>query len=78
MSVIGPRPFIPEEQAQLPADRLVVKPGLSCYWQIADTVKMSDAEQLELDYQYIRERGIWTDLKLIGATVKVVLFGKNC
>ena len=73
MSVIGPRPFIPEEQAQLPDDRLAVKPGLSCYWQIMDTTQMSYEDQLELDYKYIRERGVWTDLKLIGKTIKVIL-----
>ncbi len=77
MSVIGPRPFIPEEQAQLPEDRLLVKPGLSCYWQIADTTKMSYEDQLELDYQYIRERGVRTDLKIIWETIKAICGGRN-
>lgn len=78
MSVVGPRPFIPEEQAQLPIDRLCVKPGLSCYWQIADTTKMSYEEQLELDYRYIREQGVRTDLKIIWMTIKLILCGENC
>ena len=78
MTVIGPRPFIPSEQSQLPDDRLQVKPGLSCYWQLEDTTKMSNEEQLELDYRYIRERGVRTDLKIIFATVKSVLKGGNC
>ena len=78
MTVIGPRPFIPSEQSQLPDDRLQVKPGLSCYWQLADTTKMSDEEQLELDYRYIRERGIITDLKIIFETVKSIFKGGNC
>ena len=77
MSVIGPRPFIPSEQAQLPEDRLCVKPGLSCYWQITDTVKMSYEDQLELDYRYIRERSVWTDLKIIGMTIKMICHGGN-
>ena len=78
MSVIGPRPFIPEEQAQLPVDRLSVKTGLSCYWQITDTTKMSYEDQLELDYRYIRERSIWTDIKLIGLTIRLIFGGGNC
>ena len=78
MTVIGPRAFIPSEQSLLPDDRLQVKPGLSCYWQLADTTKMSDEEQLELDYRYIRERGVRTDLKIIFATVKSVFKGGNC
>lgn len=77
MTIIGPRPFVRVEQDQLPSDRLLVKPGLSCYWQITDTVKMSDEDQLELDYKYIRERSIGTDIKIILATVKMILGGGN-
>lgn len=78
MTVVGPRPFIPSEQAQLPADRLQVKPGLTCYWQITDTTKMRYEDQLELDYKYIRERGVWTDLKLIWGTIRLIFKGGNC
>lgn len=78
MSIIGPRPFIPAEQEQLPADRLLVKPGLSCYWQIEDTTKMTNEDQLELDYKYIRERSFGTDIKIIFLTVGVVFRKKNC
>lgn len=78
MSFIGPRPFVVKEQDQLPSERLAVKPGLSCYWQITDTTKMSTEEQLELDYKYIRERSVSTDLSLIFKTVMVVFKGKNC
>ena len=78
MTIIGPRAFIPSEQAQLPLDRLQVKPGLSCYWQITDTTKMSYEEQLELDYRYIRERGIKTDIKLIWKTIKHIFKEGNC
>ena len=77
MTIIGPRPFVRAEQDQLPSDRLLVKPGLSCYWQITDTVKMPQEEQLELDYKYIRERSIGTDIKIILATVKMILGGGN-
>lgn len=78
MSFIGPRPFVVKEQDQLPSERLSVKPGLSCYWQITDTTKMSTEEQLELDYKYIRERSVSTDLSLIFKTIMVVFKGKNC
>ncbi len=78
MTIVGPRPFIPSEQEQLPSDRLQVKPGLSCYWQLERTLDMNDEEQLELDYRYIRERGILTDLKIIWKTVCSVVGAKNC
>lgn len=77
MTIIGPRPFVRAEQDQLPSDRLLVKPGLSCYWQITDTVKMPQEEQLELDYRYIRERSIGTDIKLIFATIGMILGANN-
>ena len=77
MTIIGPRPFVRSEQDQLPSDRLLVKPGLSCYWQITDTVKMPQEEQLELDYRYIRERSVLVDIKLIFVTIKMILGASN-
>ena len=77
MTIIGPRPFVRSEQDQLPSDRLLVKPGLSCYWQITDTVKMSNEDQLELDYKYIRNRSVKVDLEIIWATVMLVIKGSN-
>lgn len=77
MTIIGPRPFLKVEQDQLPSDRLLVKPGLSCYWQLADTVKMSNEDQLELDYKYIRNRSVKTDLEIIFKTIMSVVKGTN-
>ncbi len=77
MSIVGPRPFIPCEQEQLPEDRLFVKPGLSCYWQIGGKNDLSQAEQIALDRKYITERSLWTDVKIIARTVVHVLSGKN-
>jgi lipopolysaccharide/colanic/teichoic acid biosynthesis glycosyltransferase len=77
MTIIGPRPFVRAEQDQLPIERLLVKPGLSCYWQIADTVKMSNEEQMELDYKYIKNRSVKTDLEIIFATLMSVVKGSN-
>ncbi|MBQ9375956.1 MAG: sugar transferase [Ruminococcus sp.] len=77
MSVIGPRPFIPAEQAELPDERLMVKPGLSCYWQIGGKNSISLDEQMELDFKYIEERSVVTDLKIIGKTIKSVFKSDN-
>lgn len=78
MSIIGPRPFIEDEQRELPDDRLLVKPGLSCYWQIGGGNTLSTIEQIDLDRRYIRERSLWTDIKIIGKTILHVVCGKNC
>lgn len=78
MSIIGPRPFIPSEQKNLPPDRLLVKPGLSCYWQIGGKNELPEAEQIALDRKYIQERSLKTDFKIFCKTVIHVLSRKNC
>lgn len=78
MTIVGPRPFIPDEQDKLPEDRLLVKPGLSCYWQIGGGNDLPLEEQIALDRRYIKERSMWTDIKIIFRTVAHVLGGKNC
>ena len=78
MSVIGPRPFVPSEQENLPDQRLLVKPGLSCYWQIGGKNSLTVEEQLELDFKYIEDRSVATDLKIIFKTFAIVLRNDNC
>lgn len=77
MAVIGPRPFIEDEQRKLPSDRLLVKPGLSCYWQIGGKNNLSLSEQIELDSRYIRERSIIVDIKIIVKTVILIFKREN-
>lgn len=73
MSIIGPRPFIESEQNRLPSDRLIVRPGLSCYWQIGGKNSLSMQEQIELDRKYIRERSLLVDAKIILLTLKFIV-----
>ena len=77
MSVVGPRPALPKEVATYSSrqnQRLLVKPGLTCFWQ---TRRNRDAisfdEWVELDLLYIKKCSAWTDFKLIIQTVGVVL-----
>lgn len=77
MSVIGPRPFIEEEQRNLPDDRLLVKPGLSCYWQIGGKNDLSLREQIELDRRYVYERSVIVDAKILMKTMAMVVGGEN-
>lgn len=77
MSIIGPRPFIPEEQSLLPGDRLLVKPGLSCYWQIGGKNTLSIQEQIALDRKYVAERSFMVDIKIIIKTFFVIFNKEN-
>lgn len=77
MSIVGPRPALPREVEQYDAyarQRLIVTPGLTCYWQIQpNRNQLTFDEWLELDIKYIRERSLLTDWKIILATVFTVI-----
>ncbi len=81
MSIIGPRPLATYEQDQFTdyqKQRLAVKPGLSCIWQI-EKIDNSDFDFLiEKDFEYIADRSLWFDTKLIFRTFGVVFKSKNC
>ena len=77
MSVVGPRPALPNEVAtynDYQRQRLLVKPGMTCYWQTRrnrDSITFD--EWVDLDLLYIRQCSVWADFKLIIQTVGVVL-----
>ena len=76
MSVVGPRPLPTYETAQLnetQRQRLLVKPGLVCYWQISGRSSISFDEWMEMDYRYINNASLFTDLSIIFAAVPAVL-----
>lgn len=77
ISIVGPRPALPKEVAQYGAyqrQRLLVKPGITCYWQTRrDRDSIDFDEWVDLDLLYVRKCGVLTDLKLIVQTVGVVL-----
>lgn len=77
MSIVGPRPALPAEVAtydDYQRQRLLVKPGMTCYWQTRrnrDSITFD--EWVDLDLLYIKKCSAWSDLKLIIQTVGVVL-----
>lgn len=77
MSIVGPRPGLPREVAQYndyDRQRLLITPGLTCYWQIQPNKNdLSFEEWVALDVRYIKERSFLTDWKIILATFGTVL-----
>ncbi|WP_204212582.1 sugar transferase [Collinsella sp. An271] len=77
LSVVGPRPALPREVAAYDdhqRQRLLVKQGLTCYWQTRrDRDSITFDRWIDLDLLYIRKCSAWTDLKLIFQTVGCVL-----
>ena len=77
MSVVGPRPALPNEVAaynDYQKQRLLVKPGLTCYWQTRrnrDSITFD--EWVALDLLYVKKSSPWSDIKLVIQTVGTVL-----
>lgn len=76
MSIVGPRAIQKtQEYTEYEMQRLVVQPGLTCYWQISGRADVSWEEWVELDLDYIQDMSLWTDIKIIAKTFGVVLRG---
>lgn len=79
MSIVGPRPAIPHEVAEYndyQRQKLLVKPGLTCIWQVSGRNSIGFDEWVDMDLEYITTRNLWMDIKLIFKTVGV-LFGDD-
>lgn len=79
MSVVGPRPILYEQMEACNAyekQRLVVKPGLTCYWQVCGRAKIKWEQWVELDLKYIQDMSIKKDIELIIRTFPAV-FGQD-
>ncbi|MCD7784404.1 MAG: sugar transferase [Oscillospiraceae bacterium] len=76
MSIVGPRPALPREVEQygdFERQRLLVRPGLTCYWQTHHARnEVSFEEWMKLDAKYVREYSFKEDWKLIFRTFSVI------
>lgn len=80
MSIVGPRPSLPSEVAQYndyQKQRLLVKPGITCIWQVSGRNKIGFEEWVELDLEYIKNQSTSFDIKLILKTIPVLLGDRN-
>ncbi len=80
MSIVGPRPNLPSEVCHyLPwqRKRLDVTPGITCFWQITGRSHIGFEEWMRLDLEYIRQRSLSTDLKIMLKTVPAIIARKG-
>lgn len=80
MSIVGPRPLPTYETEQLRPyykRRMLVKPGLTCYWQISGRNDVEFDEWMKMDLRYAEKSSIGEDIKIILQTVITVLTGKG-
>ncbi len=80
MSMVGPRPALPDEVAQWDGelrDRLRVLPGLTGMWQVSGRSDTSFEQYRRLDLYYVDNWSLGHDLRICAKTVGVVLTGRG-
>lgn len=78
MSVVGPRPLPVYETNQMTPQQMtrhLVKPGLTCYWQVMGRTEVPFEEWMELDQKYLEKRSVATDIGLIIMTFRALIAG---
>jgi lipopolysaccharide/colanic/teichoic acid biosynthesis glycosyltransferase len=80
MSLVGPRPSLPEEFDQCNAhvrQRTLVVPGLTCIWQVSGRSDVDFLRWVDMDLEYIRTWTLRLDLKLLMRTIPAVFRGNG-
>jgi exopolysaccharide biosynthesis polyprenyl glycosylphosphotransferase len=80
MSLVGPRPPLPQEVALYAADdtrRMLVKPGLTGLWQVSGRSDLSWEESVRLDLRYVDNWSMTLDLLILWKTARAVLRGSG-
>ncbi|MER7179225.1 sugar transferase [Streptomyces hyaluromycini] len=80
MSLVGPRPPLPEECAEYGPDirrRLLVKPGLTGLWQISGRSDLPWEEAVRLDLRYVEDWSLALDTVILWKTMRAVLHGQG-
>ena len=76
MSLVGPRPLIPEEDRfvnKWAKRRLDLRPGITGLWQVLGRHEIGFDEMIQIDYRYVMRWSLWRDIMLLFQTVPVVL-----
>lgn len=80
MSLVGPRPVPTYEVAHYEPwqfERLAALPGITGLWQVRGRCALAFDEMIRLDLDYVRQRSILLDLKILALTIPAVLTGKG-
>ena len=76
MSLVGPRPYLPREKEDMGEyyDYIIkTRQVITGYWQIACRSDVTFDDRLKMDYDYIKNKSLKTDLKLLSKTVLNVI-----
>jgi lipopolysaccharide/colanic/teichoic acid biosynthesis glycosyltransferase len=79
MSLVGPRPMMVDQKPLYPGEAYYgLRPGITGSWQVSARNTSSFADRAQFDDDYDRRLSLFTDLRLLAATVRVVLRGTGC
>jgi exopolysaccharide biosynthesis polyprenyl glycosylphosphotransferase len=76
MSLVGPRPLVIEEDECIEGwhrRRLELMPGMTGHWQILGPARVPLREMMAIDYLYVANWSLWTDIKILLRTVPHVI-----
>src|SRR5215510_53079 len=76
MSLVGPRPLLPEDQPSNTSIRLSVRPGISGWAQVNGAKLVTKEEKEKLDDWYVRNASLWVDLRIAMMTIALLLRGR--
>jgi lipopolysaccharide/colanic/teichoic acid biosynthesis glycosyltransferase len=80
MSVVGPRPLVPEETGRYGNyihTVLTIRPGITGMWQVSGRNDIPYSQRIQIDVSYAKCRNLWLDLEIVAKTVKVMIMPKN-
>jgi exopolysaccharide biosynthesis polyprenyl glycosylphosphotransferase len=80
MSLVGPRPLVVDEDAQVHGfdrSRLHLTPGMTGHWQILGSARIPMDEMVGIDYLYVANWSLWTDVKILIRTIPYVFASRG-
>jgi lipopolysaccharide/colanic/teichoic acid biosynthesis glycosyltransferase len=75
MSLIGPRPLLPEDQPTNCGTRLLVRPGITGWAQVNGGSLIAAEEKNILDEYYVHHASLWLDAKIALKTIPIFITG---
>jgi exopolysaccharide biosynthesis polyprenyl glycosylphosphotransferase len=80
MSLVGPRPLVVDEDVKVQGfyrHRLHLTPGMTGHWQILGSARVPMHEMVSIDYLYVANWSLWTDVKILLRTIPYMVASRG-
>jgi exopolysaccharide biosynthesis polyprenyl glycosylphosphotransferase len=78
MSLVGPRPTLPEEVEQYQTwfrRRFSMRPGITCLWQVSGRRDIQLSRWMQMDLDYLDHWSLWLDIRILLKTIPAIFLG---